>query len=207
MTFDDNYKAFYNEEVTPYLHMPTYGGSQIHEEFNRAWDNIWDIVDYEVKDSISFLEIGAYKGLWGLRLLYDSELYGIPCTYHTVTMVSEDSANNYLHALEEVYGGYPNHNFKLIDNDSTDPKNLEKLNKKYDFVFIDANHKYDYVMKDIALYSQLAELALIFHDIRPKEVTVNCGVYQAIQDSGLSLDVEIVTRGDIMGIGIIKINK
>jgi hypothetical protein len=42
----------------------------------------------------------------------------------------------------------------------------------------------------------------MFHDIRPKETTPNCGVYQAIRDSNIILDKEIIVNGNLMGIGL-----
>jgi hypothetical protein len=57
-------------------------------------------------------------------------------------------------------------------------------------------------MSDIKKFSPLAEDILIFHDIRPKQTNPSCGVYQAILDSNIQLDEEIVTNEGIMGIGI-----
>ena len=43
---------------------------------------------------------------------------------------------------------------------------------------------------------------LLFHDIKPVITDINCGVYQAIYDSGLTLDEEITSNDVMMGIGI-----
>jgi hypothetical protein len=69
-------------------------------------------------------------------------------------------------------------------------------------VFIDAGHKYEEVMNDIRKFNPICEDILLFHDIRPKEVTENIGVYQAIQHSYIDLDEELVTNENLMGIGI-----
>lgn len=204
-TFDKRYQLLYGEPVTPHLYNPTYGGSQIYDEFNDCWNYLISIIKDKDLSKVSFLEIGAYKGLWGLRLLHETVNLNIQSEYHTVTLMDDDSGNDKLLRVQNLHKSYDDHSMLLVNNDSTDPKNLEKLNKKYNFVFIDANHEYDYVMKDIELYSNLATEALIFHDIRPRGVTKNCGVYQAIVDSGLMLSKEFVERGDIMGIGIVDL--
>jgi hypothetical protein len=73
----------------------------------------------------------------------------------------------------------------------------------FNIVFIDADHSYEAVISDISNFANLADDILLFHDIRPKHVMENYGVYQAITDSGLTLSTEIVTNENGMGIGII----
>ena len=55
---------------------------------------------------------------------------------------------------------------------------------------------------DIDKFASLATDLLLFHDIRPIEATDNCGVYKAIQDSNIKLDLEISVVDSEMGIGI-----
>ena len=77
----------------------------------------------------------------------------------------------------------------------------------FNIVFIDAAHDYESVMNDISKFAPLATDILLFHDIRPKEVMPGFGVYQAIIDSKLAIDTEIVTNENGMGIGIIYTKK
>jgi pyruvate/2-oxoacid:ferredoxin oxidoreductase alpha subunit len=94
----------------------------------------------------------------------------------------------------------------LIDMNTMHPDALPAVLKhesSFNIVFIDADHSYGAVMSDISKFANLADNILLFHDIRPKQVMPNYGVYQAIVDSKLVLDEEIITNEEGMGIGII----
>jgi hypothetical protein len=93
----------------------------------------------------------------------------------------------------------------LIDLNTFDDKALSKVqeySENYNIVFIDAGHKYEEAKNDINKFASLATDLLLFHDIRPIEAVSNCGVYQAIVDSNIKLDVEISVVDSEMGIGI-----
>lgn len=176
-----------------------YDGSQNKAEFN-------DCIEYldrrirEIDDKeIWFLEIGAYKGLWALAFnILCNENNKIP-RYVTVTWVSQDSNNQDLFKTQEYFrenGLF----FKLIDADSTLEASLQRVTKvkeSYHFVFIDGDHAFPSVMKDIKNYAPMASNLLIFHDINTKD----CGVHKAIQKSGIRLNLRI-SYSDAMGIGI-----
>lgn len=69
------------------------------------------------------------------------------------------------------------------------------------------DHTYDFAYKDIMNYAPMCKNILFFHDIRPKEATNKCGVYKAITDHGIQLDLEVVFLGGLMGIGAKFFNK
>jgi hypothetical protein len=176
-----------------------YHGSQNRTEFN-------DCIEYmdrrirEIDDKeIWFLEIGAYKGLWALAFnILCNENNKIP-KYVTVTWISQDPNNQDLFKTQEYFrenGLF----FKLIDANSTLETSLQRVTavrESYHVVFIDGDHAFSSVMKDIKNYAPLASNLLIFHDTNTKD----CGVHKAIQKSGVKLNVRI-SYGDIMGIGI-----
>lgn len=179
----------------------SFNGSQIPDEFFGAWNSISNFYDSNPTKHISFLEIGAYRGLWALALSEFCNEKGLSYEYATVTYMEQDANNNPLYNVQKYYEGN-NVKFNLINSPSQDKSLLERLNPSYNIVFIDGDHSYNMVMEDIAIYAPIATDMVLFHDIRPKQPNPGCGVYLAINDSGLELHEEIVVDGDWMGIGI-----
>lgn len=183
----------------------SFEGSQIQREFFMAWNYITEYYKKNPSDNISFLEVGAWKGLWGIAFCEFCKLHKIKGSYLTLTMIDQDPNNQPLYNTIE-YINTQGITAKLINMNTLDPNSLPavlKYSKSFNIVFIDADHRYEAVMSDISKFADLADDILLFHDIRPKEVMKNYGVYQAIVDSGLVLDEEIVTNENGMGIGII----
>ena len=196
--FYDLYRKVYKEE--PGSADPIFHGSQIQAEFIRAWNILIETIDNS-EGVFTFLEIGAYRGVWPLMLSYVCEKLGKQFEYTTVTWLDQDPNNS---AIYNVVTHYREQGlvFNLINKNSQEDSTRDSLQDKYDVVFIDADHRYEGIIKDINLYSNLATKVLMFHDIRTKQVNNSCGVYQAIQDAGITLDTEIVTNENIMGIGL-----
>jgi len=196
--FHKLYKEVYQQE--PGYIDPVYNGSQIQSEFILAWNELIELIS-STEGKLSFLEIGAYRGVWPLMLSFVCEKLEKEFEYTTVTWLEQDPNNVAIHKVREYYQS-KNLTFNLISQNSQLASTKELLKESYDIVFIDADHRYDGVLQDIKLYAGLATRLLMFHDIRPKEVNSSCGVYQAIVDSGIELDKEIVTNPNIMGIGL-----
>ena len=172
----------------------SFEGSQIQKEFFQAWSSIAQYYTKYPTKEISFLEIGAWKGLWGIAFSEFCNMYNIKGKYVTLTMVSQDPNNQGLYkSLDYITSrGVETH---LIDENTMADGVLTKVTQytpNYNIVFIDADHSYNAVMSDIKNFSPLATDILMFHDIRPRETTAAFGVYQAIQDSNIELDEEIV---------------
>lgn len=195
--FDKLYTQVYNQP--PGDSNPVYHGSQIKEEFILAWDELTKIIQ-NTEGTFTFLEIGAYRGLWPLMLSYVCQKLNKPFKYTTVTWLEQDPNNEGIH---KVFNYYKDNNlpYTLVDMNSQTKEARDTVKKSYNVVFIDADHRYEGVKKDIELYKDLASTALMFHDIRPLFKTPDCGVYQALQDSNIILDKEIVIDGSKMGIG------
>jgi len=196
--FYDLYRKVYKEE--PGSADPIFHGSQIQAEFIHAWNSLIETISNS-EGVFTFLEIGAYRGVWPLMLSYVCKKLDKQFEYTTVTWLDQDPNN---HAIHNVVAYYKEQGltFNLVNKNSQENSTRASLQNKYDVVFIDADHRYQGVLKDINLYSSLATKVLMFHDIRPKKVNDSCGVYQAIQDAGIVLDKEIVTNENIMGIGL-----
>jgi len=183
----------------------SFEGSQKQKEFFEAWDVIQTFYKNSKVKKLSFLEIGAWKGLWGLAFMEFCKSKNIEGTYTTLTLLDHDPNNKPLLATLE-YLTENNIKNNLIDKNTQDPsalKDIIQISNNYNIVFIDAGHTYEEVTNDINKFSNLATDVLLFHDIRPKVKTSSCGVYQAIQDSNIILDKEICYGHDNqMGIGI-----
>jgi len=173
--------------------------SQLVGEFFEAWEKITQYIKNNNLKKITFLEIGAFAGLWGLMLSHIGEELNIPYEYTAIDF-SPDLSFKYkktsLFKLKEYYQNKGQIN-TVISADSKDVTNLDKLNKEYNIVFIDGDHSYEGVTSDIKMYSKLATDILLFHDI-----TNNSSVRKAINDSKIKLDEEISYQIDHMGIGI-----
>ena len=182
----------------------SFDGSQIQKEVFEAWRDIDSFYGKNKPKQLSFLEVGAWKGLWAIAFCEFCKFHNIEGTYTTITMIDHDPNNRPLFkSLEYVYDNGCTYN--LIDLNTFDEKALDEVkavSDKFDIVFIDAGHKYHEAINDINKFSNLATDLLLFHDIRPITATNDCGVYQAIQDSNIKLDEEISTSNAEMGIGI-----
>lgn len=183
----------------------SFEGSQIQKEFFTAWNYISEYFTKNPTKELKFLEIGAWKGLWGIAFCEFCKLQNIDGSYLTLTMIDQDANNQPLYKTID-YINSQGITANLIDLDTMHPNALPAVleyGSSFNIVFIDADHSYSAVMSDISKFANLAEDLLLFHDIRPKHVLPNFGVYQSIVDSGLTLDKEIITNENNMGIGII----
>jgi hypothetical protein len=196
----------YNKIIRPIPHCNvrdiSFEGSQKPYEFFNAWITIGEKLMNE--ENPTMLEIGSFKGLWGMAFMEWCNLNNKRGEYCSVTWMQTNPANDDLLKVQKYYtdnGG----SFKLVDANSqmvATKEEVLKFRDNYSFVFIDADHRYEGVKKDIELYSPLATKMLGFHDIRPKDMNTDVGVYKAIMDSGIVLDKEIVDDDNTMGIGI-----
>lgn len=181
-------------------------GTQRPYEFFRAWKIIQSY--FPKGKNVSFLEIGAAKGLWSIAFIEMCKLYNKVPTYVTVTLLdapglfhSDLSWNPTLKNVKEYYKDQCK-DWVLLDENSQTEEAREKVIgvlPKYDFVFIDADHSYAGVYKDVELYSSLADSLLIFHDIGPP---YGDSVVRAINEHEIRLDHKIIGKGSAEGIGI-----
>jgi len=204
--YRNNVINLYSQVIQPvtYVEGPevSFNGSQIQDEFFKAWECIDAYYAKNKTKHISFLEIGAYKGLWALALAAYCQEKNLSFEYATVTYMEQDPNNNPLYNVQEYYRSIEA-SFTLVNSPAQDPKALDQLPlNKYNIVFIDGDHTYEMVKQDIAIYKPLAVNMLLFHDIRPVITNPGCGVYQAIEEAGITLDEQIIVDGDWMGIGI-----
>lgn len=178
----------------------SFEGSQKQKEFFTAWNLISDFYSKNPVNELTFLEIGAWKGLWGIALAEFCKINNIKGTYATITMIDQDPNNQFLFKSLNYINSL-NINTFLVNENSLLDKSLSKIlefKNKFNIVYIDADHSYNAVMSDIQKFAPLATDILIFHDINPQ----GHDVYRAIVDSNISLDKEICFGGKGMGIGI-----
>ena len=177
-----------------------YNGSQTRDEFLLTLLYIENRIRELENDVVSFLEIGAFKGLWAIAIDFICKKHNKTPFYVTATWLKHNSENEDLIRVcqDMEAGGFAS--AKIIDGNSADPEIIEtvyKTRKTYDFVLIDADHSMKAVQKDIESYAHLASEILLFHDV----VTKKCGVKKAIETSGLGLHY-IISRAKQMGIGL-----
>ena len=199
------YSKLHTNQIVDYAGSKiSFDGSQIMEEFITAWEKIDEYYKTKKPNELSFLEVGAWRGLWGIAFCEYCKLNNIKGKYVTITLIPQDSNNQHLYkSLDYIQeSGIPSSlvNLSTLDSDAL-PK-VKDILDSYNIVFIDAGHKYEEVMNDIRKFKPLAKDILLFHDIRPKEANESIGVYQAINHSLIDLDEEIVTNESVMGIGI-----
>jgi hypothetical protein len=182
----------------------SFDGSQIVEEFSEAWNKISDYYKTNKVSQITFLEIGAYRGLWAIAFAELCKSLKVKGKYVTITLMDNDTNNIHLHKSLD-YVKSLGIDTTLINGNTLDENALDSVKQHsstYNIVFIDGGHTYDVISSDIQKFVPLCEDILLFHDIRPKQKNQNNGVYQAIQDASIELDEEIVSNEEIMGIGV-----
>jgi hypothetical protein len=209
MVFNNRVVDVYSDLHTPILYTNnsqiSFDGSQKQSEFFSCWDFIREFYLSNDKKNISFLEIGAWKGLWGIAFNEFCKELGAIGSYTTVTLMDNDFENLGLVKTIE-YLKSDGLVCKLINGDSNDivtVTEVTSMNQKFDIILIDADHKYSSVMMDISNYFSLANDMVIFHDIKPEHETENIAVYKAITDSNLRLSLEFSHGDNNMGIGLI----
>jgi hypothetical protein len=205
----ETYSKVHTQQFYTNDDLVSFDGSQKQSEFFEAWNIISDFYSKSNVKKLTFLEVGAWKGLWGLAFTEFCKLNNIDGEYVTITMIDHDPNNQPLYKTIDYINEQSNMKASLIDLNTFDENALSEVlecGSTFNMVFIDAGHKYHEAKNDIDKFANLATDMLIFHDIRPAIATENCGVYQAITDSNIILDEEISVTDDQMGIGIKYIN-
>ena len=75
----------------------SFDGSQIQFEFFSAWDKISEFYLKTKPKKLNFLEIGAWKGLWGIAFSEFCKLNNIEGSYLTLTMIDHNPDNQPLY--------------------------------------------------------------------------------------------------------------
>jgi len=127
----------------------------------------------EVGEISSYLEIGSYAGE---SLLYVYKYLKEGSTVVLVDLPVNQKARDHLMKVIETLGkaGITVH---LISGDSQDPFIIEKAREFapsgfYDLTFIDGNHDFDYVVKDLHAYGPMSK-RIAMHDIDPRAIKAN----------------------------------
>ena len=178
-----------------------YNGSQNRGEFLLTLLYLEHRIREIEGNIVSFLEIGAFKGLWAIALGVLCKKHGKTPLYVTATWMKHNPENEDLISVCQRMKSDGFLSAKIIDGDSANPSTIEAVHEAhqaYDFVLIDADHSFEAVKKDIGNYAHLANEVLLFHDV----VTKKCGVAKAIESSGIGLHY-VISRGQQMGIGLV----
>lgn len=191
--------------TNPVVYKTSFDGSQKPYEFYNAWDRIDKHFDKYPTNKITFLEIGAYRGLWAEALRAYGKYKDIDIHYSTITLVSHNPKNNKrLYEIQKLYQSEEK-TFDLIPESSLVESSLKQLPlTSYNIVLIDGNHSYEAVMIDNSFYCKLASDIILWHDVigLPE-------VKRAIDNSNITLDEVIGKQEGItsMGIGVKYVKK
>lgn len=93
-------------------------------------------------------------------------------------------------------------NSSMVDGNSHDFNVIKRVNGKYDFVLIDAGHKYTDVIADAYAYGLLATKYILFHDIRMLEVAAAFSWF--VQNNNFKNYYKFV-RSEGFGYGVIEL--
>lgn len=219
-----NYVDKFKQELPSLYGSSAINDSQVESEFYHSWDILFERIRHIQKEEVTFLEIGADRGLWSIMFFLVCKELGKTPVYVTATLIDDQNESYKKMGYDKIYN-FLDYNFRnlnlyklqehynsqgleyhVINGNSQEEETLRKvtdIRKEYDLIFIDGDHTYDGVKKDISLYEPLCKSTLIFHDVVPKErKDFYVQVYPAIVDSGLTLDREIIYDGNAMGIGL-----
>ena len=132
---------------------------QIPEEFSATLEFFQEI--YPKPNPISFLEIGTASNLtntmfWNNFNIVDNVIVdNLECPNVDRCLIGNLS--------------FKDGTVFIVGDSTRKPvwKKIEKLGIKYDIIFCDGNHEYDYVKKDFEYYSQYLKVNghFVFHDI------------------------------------------
>lgn len=148
----------------------------------------------QVEDFGVIVEIGSYKGrstcFLGSGKKSTVKIFAID-SWDSQDMSNNegDTKNTFLENTKGIQ------NLTPIRGNSNDVKVISEIPQLVDLIFIDANHNYDFVKQDISIYlPKLKPGKLIaFHDYGNP-----CGVKQAVEESLLRNELEIIQRIDSM---------
>jgi len=138
------------------------------QQKEKEWkDLLLYILNNDIKTD-NALEIGRYNG---------GTTHSLCQIFENVISIDIERQPN-IDFLEQV-----NQNLTIITADSKDSETIEViklLDKKFDLIFIDGDHSYEGVKKDLELYNQFLSPTgiILFHDIIHSEwhTNMNCGV-------------------------------
>jgi hypothetical protein len=156
--------------------------SQNLKEFD--WWCSWIKEEFDFTKPFHYLEIGSYAGE---SLFYLSQIFPKGSVITLVDLGDNQAAREILITktipwVREKFG----HQIHLLSGDARDPEVINQIKAfapqgRYDLVFIDANHNFEYAIEDFKNYRDKADW-IAFHDIskfNTEKTKLKYKVYQA----------------------------
>lgn len=156
----------------------------------RAFHWLWKLIVDEMPESFRFLEIGVFKGAIPSLIRLLATRTGKQATIVGVTPLSSFGGDydtypddDYLQNIKDLHDHFDQPYPRIVEGDSTDPKIQRAIGRlsKFDAIYIDGCHDYDYVVKDLLFYgSRLKEGGLLVVDDSANYLAPVWGFYQGI---------------------------
>lgn len=157
----------------------------------RSFHWMWKLIVDEMPDEFSFLEIGVWKGqvpslirLLAQRTKRMADIVGVT----PLNAVSADGYpypdEDYAQHIKNLHDHFDQPLPRICKGDSTDPKVQQAIGKlpKFDIVYIDGCHEYDYVVNDILFYgARLREGGFLVMDDASCYLAPVWGFFQGIE--------------------------
>ena len=149
------------------------------------------------KKNLVGAEIGVYAGLHALNILTNLDIHklylidpyeiypGLDTAAGTETANDMNSARN---QAEEILA---DHKDKIVWIKDFSENAVKKIKEDLDFVYIDGNHKYDYVKKDLELYFPLIKEDGLMAGHDYDEGNSNNGVKRAVNEFFKDKDMKV----------------
>jgi len=177
----------------------------------RAFHWMWKLIVDLMPSKFRFLEIGVFKGqivsLVGLLAKEtgrNAQITGIGDFEQFAQGSRKDrpySKHNEKDTLDLcVQFDVPTDNITLIKGDSTTAEIHKRMNRRrFEVIYIDGNHTYDYVVSDIRFYSKLlVPGGLLVIDDSACSLKQPWGYFQGIQDVSRAVDDELKDWDNIL---------
>ncbi|MDY7078021.1 MAG: class I SAM-dependent methyltransferase [Chloroflexota bacterium] len=161
----------------------------------RAFHWLWKLIIDEMPSSFSMLEVGVYKGqvlslvaLLAKKTRRKAKVYGVTMLTSFTGITGKFPPGptcDYWKMITELHDtmGVPQPHLLVYDSTSDDAHEAVAALPRFDVVYIDGCHEYDYVLNDIMFYKERIKLGgFLVMDDASNYLQQPWGYFQGIED-------------------------